>query len=97
TAPSRVHRASPALGLALRLFAGSCCLLAPPAGHAASFQITGTVRTATGVAVANADLDLIDACSGVNLFLPNDRTAADGSFAVTVTASGTYDLHVVPP
>src|SRR5215831_7911512 len=94
----RVHRASPAFALpALRTLASLGFLLVPLAARAASFQLTGTVRTATGVAVANADLDVIDQCSGVNLFLPNDRTAADGSFAVTVPGAGTYDLHVVPP
>jgi hypothetical protein len=55
------------------------------------------VRTATGIAVANADIDVINSCTGVNLFLATDHSAADGTFQVTVTAAGTYDVHVVPP
>jgi len=72
-------------------------LFVPALSTAASFNITGTVRTALGTAVANADIDVIDACSGVNLFLATDHSAADGTFQVTVNAAGTYDLHVVPP
>jgi hypothetical protein len=71
--------------------------LVPALAPAASFNITGTVRTALGTAVANADIDVIDACTGVNLFLPADHSAADGSFQVTVNAAGTYDVHVIPP
>jgi hypothetical protein len=87
--PTRAARRALPLALAI--------LLAPSLTNAASFNITGIIRTATGVAVANADIDVIDACSGVNLFLATDHSAADGTFQVTVTAAGTYDLHVVPP
>lgn len=67
--------------------------LAAP-GSAAT--ITGTVRNEAGTALANVDLDFIELCSGDNIFLTGDKSAADGTFSVVVP-NGTYDVHFTPP
>ena len=69
--------------------------LAAPAS-AANLTITGTVKNEAGVAVGNVDVDFIDACTGDNVFLASDHTAADGTFSISI-AAGTYDIHFIPP
>ena len=68
------------------------CLAAP----ASAVTITGTLKSNTGAVVANADIDAIDQCSGANVFIATDHTAADGTFSIQLPA-GTYDLHFIPP
>ncbi len=78
-------------------FAGlflSLCLILP--GSAFAVTLTGVVRTEAGVAVGNVDVDFIDECSGDNVFLASDHTAADGTFSISI-AAGTYDVHFIPP
>ncbi len=65
-------------------------------GAALAFTVTGTVRNEAGQAMANVDLDFVDVCSGESVFLVNDKTAADGSFSVTVNGA-TYDVRFTPP
>ena len=68
--------------------------LALPATTLAA-TITGVVRTEAGVGVGNVEINLIDQCTGTNIFLATNHTAADGSFSVSV-ANGTYDMHFIP-
>lgn len=63
---------------------------------ASALTVSGVVKTEAGVAVSNVDLDFIDLCTGDNVFLANDRTAADGTFSITI-AAGRYDIHFIPP
>lgn len=63
---------------------------------AAAATLTGTVRNEAGAGLANVDLDFINLCTGDNLFLVGDKTAADGTFSVVVP-TGRYDLHFTPP
>lgn len=65
-------------------------------GSAMALNVTGQVRNEAGVGLANVDVDFIDLCTGDNLFLSGDKTAADGSFNVVVPA-GNYDVHFTPP
>ena len=65
------------------------------AGPLAAATITGTVRNEAATGLANVDFDFIDLCSGDNIFLSGDKTAADGTFGIVVPA-GTYDVHVTP-
>lgn len=58
--------------------------------------ITGVVKNEAGSGLSNVDLDFIDLCSGDNIFLTGDKTAADGSYSVVVP-NGTYDIHYTPP
>lgn len=69
-------------------------VLGAPAVLAAT--ITGVVRNEAGTGLANIDLDFLNQCSGDNVFLASDKTAADGTFSVVV-AAGTYDVHFTPP
>lgn len=71
-------------------------LLLAGAASARGATVTGTVRTEAGVGIGVVDIDFIDLCSGDNIFLSGDKSAADGSFSVVVP-SGTYDIHFVPP
>ena len=66
------------------------------AAPAIAVTITGVVRDNLSVAVGNVDIDFIDACTGDNVFLAADRTAADGTFSISI-AAGTYDIHFIPP
>ncbi len=75
----------------LVVIAGLC--LAVPAGAA---TLTGTVRNEAAAGLGNVDLDFVDQCSGDNIFLSGDKTAADGTFAIVVPA-GTYDVRFTPP
>ncbi len=75
-------------------FFASLLLAALPA--AAALTITGTVKNEAGTGLANVDIDLIDLCTGVNVFLVNDKTAFDGTFSVVVNP-GTYDVRFTPP
>jgi len=88
TTQHRPHPAllAPALLLALALLG---------AGPLAAATISGTVRNEAAVGLANVDLDFIDLCSGDNIFLSGDKTAADGTFGVVVP-TGTYDVHFTP-
>jgi len=61
-----------------------------------AFTLTGVVRNEGGTGLSNVDLDFVDLCSGVNVFLVNDKTAADGSYSIVVNP-GTYDIHFTPP
>ncbi len=63
---------------------------------AAAATLTGTVRNEAGAGLANVDLDFINLCTGDNLFLVGDKTAADGTFSVVVP-TGRYDVHFTPP
>jgi hypothetical protein len=63
---------------------------------ASAVTVTGFVKTTANVAVGNVDIDLIDNCTGTNIFIATDKTAADGSFSMSVPA-GNYDIHFVPP
>ena len=71
-------------------------LLAVGASAGSAATITGVVRNEAGTGLANVDLDFINQCTGDNVFLTNDKTAADGTFSVVV-AAGTYDVHFTPP
>lgn len=62
----------------------------------AAVTITGIVTNEAGAGQANVDIDLVDQCSGVNVFLFNDKTAFDGTFSVTANP-GTYDIRFTPP
>ena len=57
--------------------------------------LTGTVRGPTGLAVAGADIDVLDAL-GHKMFTPNDNTTATGTFSVIVPTGGTYSVNVDP-
>ena len=83
--PLKHRRWLGALGLALTL----------PAAAAAA-TLTGVVKNESGVGIGNVDIDFINQCSGDNVFLASDHTAADGTFSVIV-AAGTYDVHFIPP
>src|SRR5262249_41828720 len=72
------------------------CLGVATAGGANATTISGTVRNEMGAGLANVDLDFIDQCSGDNIFLANDKTAADGTYSIVVP-NGTYDIHYTPP
>ena len=48
---------------------------------ASAVTVTGFVKTTANVAVGNVDIDLIDNCTGTNIFIATDKTAADGSFS----------------
>lgn len=61
-----------------------------------ALTITGVVRDPLNAPVGNVDVDFIDQCTGDNVFLAADKTAADGTFSITI-AAGTYDIHFVPP
>ncbi|HEY6196649.1 MAG TPA: hypothetical protein VI504_16585 [Candidatus Eisenbacteria bacterium] len=78
----------------LRALALVAALALPAPGLAAT--LTGVVKDEGGVAVGNVDIDFIDQCSGDNVFLASDHTAADGTFSITI-AAGTYDVHFIPP
>ena len=78
----------------LRLFAA--CILAGVLPASAAVTITGVVRNEAAAGLANVDIDLVDLCSGTNIFLVNDKTALDGTFSVVVNP-GTYDIHFTPP
>jgi hypothetical protein len=80
------------LGRAVTMMAMTVAL----AGAAGAVTLTGVVRNEAGVGIGNVDLDLLDLCSGDNVFLVGDKTAADGSFSLVVNP-GTYDLHATPP
>src|SRR5438067_11878299 len=84
---------TPRGGLWLVLPALGFALLAAPAS---GVTLTGTVKSNTGTAVANVDIDAIDQCTGSNVFIATDHTAADGTFSIQL-AAGTYDLHFIPP
>lgn len=58
--------------------------------------ITGTVRDQANVAVANANLDVVDPVRGVEIPTDGDHTSASGQYSVVVGA-GTYDLVYWPP
>lgn len=74
----------------------TCVLAGVVLPASAAFTITGVVRNEAGTGLANVDIDLVDICSGVNVFLVNDKTAVDGTFSVVVNP-GTYDIHFTPP
>ena len=80
---------------ALQVPAILLALLTLGAGPLAAATISGTVRNEAALGLANVDLDFIDLCSGDNIFLSGDKTAADGTFSVVVPA-GTYDVHFTP-
>lgn len=71
----------------------ACFAFASPA---LAVTVTGVVRDNLNAPVGNVDIDFIDSCTGDNVFLAADRTAADGSFSISI-AAGTYDIHFVPP
>jgi hypothetical protein len=71
-------------------------ILAGGSASAANFTIHGFVRNEAGQAVAGADLDLIEFCTGTNVVLANDKTLVDGSWSIVV-AEGSYDIHFTPP
>jgi len=91
--PPRFPRALAPRGAVAALLAAACALAVPGVLRAAT--ITGVVRDEGGVGVANVDIDFIDQCSGDNVFIATDHTAADGSFSLVI-AAGTYDVHFVP-
>ncbi len=78
----------------LRLLLALLILLAP--GAVRAFTVSGSVKNEAGQGMANVDLDFVDVCTGESLFLVNDKTAADGSFSISV-AGGTYDVRFTPP
>ena len=63
----------------------------------AAVTITGVVKDESNVGLSNVDIDLVDQCTGVSVFLINDKTAFDGTFSATVNAAGTYDIRFTPP
>jgi len=58
-------------------------------------QVSGTAHGPTGLPLANANVDAIDA-NDVTLFTPNDGTDVNGNFAVTVPL-GVTKVRVNPP
>ena len=76
-----------------RLLLAAALLLPVPA--VAAFTITGKIINEAGTGLANVDIDFIDQCSGDNVFLVNDKTAADGTYSIVVNP-GTYDVHYTP-
>ena len=60
------------------------------------FTVSALVRTPSGVGIANADVDVIDVATGVQLYTPNDDTSATGLVTVVVPA-GTFDFEFYPP
>lgn len=71
-------------------------LFAPRAAGAATFTISGVVRNEAASGVANVDIDLIEFCTGQNVFLVNDKTLSSGAYSVVVN-EGTYDIRFTPP
>ena len=63
----------------------------PPA-----FPVTGRVLDDAGQPVINADLDFLDAGTGVLQFTVRDNTDESGNFSVFVRG-GLYDIRVQPP
>jgi len=59
-------------------------------------HVTATVRTAAGIAVIGADVDVTDLANGKTLFTPSDNTNSFGIFDVVVPP-GSYDLDVTRP
>lgn len=84
------------LSRSCRVAAFGLVLFGLAAAPLAAATLTGFVRNEAGTGLANVDLDFIDQCSGDNIFLSGDKTAADGSYSVVVPA-GTYDIHYTPP
>jgi hypothetical protein len=58
--------------------------------------LSGTVRDRAGVGVADVDFDAFDLATGSNVFLGQDKTDAQGAFAL-VMAAGRYALGVDAP
>ncbi len=81
---------------AIRAVSGAGLALVLLAGASRALTISGTVRNEAGTGLGNVDIDCIDLCSGDNIFLTGDKTAADGTYSVVVPA-GTYDIHITPP
>src|SRR5260221_660066 len=84
----------PLTRLTLRALALAVMMAMPPVALAVT--ISGVVKDEGGLALGNVDIDFIDQCSGDNVFLASDHTAADGTFIITI-AAGTYDVHFIPP
>lgn len=78
----------------LSLLTLTCLIAASPLSAGA--VLSGIVVDEPGSGVGNVDLDVIDQCTGENLFLVNDRTAADGTYAIVVP-TGTHDVLYTPP
>lgn len=58
--------------------------------------LSGTVTAAaTGVAVANVDVDVIDPATGFHFFLASDNTNAAGAYQVVIP-TGTWDVDFEP-
>jgi len=63
---------------------------------APAFFVSGEVRDESGGPIAGADLDLDEVATGLRLFTPDDTTAPDGRYTLTLP-SGTFDVIVSPP
>jgi len=59
-------------------------------------SLSGTVRDHQQVAVAGADIDALDAATGLSVPLVGDSTDEAGSFVVIVVP-GTYHIEIEPP
>ena len=59
------------------------------------FLLSGTVQRTSGTAVANADIDVQDITTGVELYTPGDNTNALGVFSFAVPA-GTWEVQICP-
>src|SRR5512138_2939260 len=77
------------------LWAAVAASILVPIPALAAFTISGRVTNEAGTGIANVDLDFIDPCTGDNVFLVNDKTAADGTYSISVNP-GTYDIHYTP-
>jgi hypothetical protein len=60
------------------------------------FLVSATVLRPNLTGVANADLDVFDAVTGVQLFTPGDNSDAAG-FVDVVVPAGSYDIEVTAP
>ncbi len=78
-----------------RVFA-ALSVLAAGVLAASALTLTGSVKNEAGQGLSNVDIDLIDLCTNQSVFLVNDKTAADGTYNVTVNP-GTYDVRYTPP
>lgn len=90
------HFHSPAAGHRARVCGLAGLLALCVAGAAQAATISGTVKNEANVGQSNVDVDFIDICTGDNIFLSGDHTAADGTFSIVVP-NGNYDVHFIPP
>jgi hypothetical protein len=59
--------------------------------------VSGTVLVPGGAPAAVGDLDAVDQANGREINMPDDNTAANGTFALLVATGATIDVAAYPP